>query len=211
MMIFEHLAVGMLQTNCYLIGDSQSRQAVVIDPGGDGDKIVRRLKALGMQLAAIVNTHAHFDHVMDAWRVKEELGGSIYLSKRDEPLLHDRMVGMGALGRSSPTPASTKVDHYLSEGDLLQFGAIQLEVLGTPGHTPGHMSFLFRDAGRIFVGDTLFAGSIGRTDFPGGSYEQLIRSVRDKIFTLPGDTLVLPGHGPQTTVDREKRSNPFFR
>ncbi len=209
-MIFEQFAVGMLQTNCYIIGDPKSQRAVVIDPGGDGDKIVRRIKALGLELSAILNTHAHFDHVMDAWRVKEELGGEIYLSKGDEVLLNDRMVGMGAMGKSS-TDNSNKIDRFLSEGETLQFGGIHLQVLSTPGHTPGHMSFYSSESGRIFVGDTLFAGSIGRTDFPGGSYNQLIQSVREKIFTLPGETRVLPGHGPHTTVNREKRSNPFFR
>lgn len=209
-MIFEQFAVGMLQTNCYIIGDPQSQKAVVIDPGGDGDRIVRRVKNLELELSAILNTHAHFDHVMDAWRVKEQLGGEVYLSKEDEALLSDRMVGMGAMGKSSSNN-SNKIDHFLSEGETLRFGNIEIQVLSTPGHTKGHMSFYFRERGRIFVGDTLFAGSIGRTDFPGGSYEHLIQSVREKIFTLPDQTIVLPGHGPHTTVDREKRSNPFFR
>jgi len=209
-MIFEQFAVGMLQTNCYIIGDPESQKAVVIDPGGDGDRIVRRVKALELELSAILNTHAHFDHVMDAWRVKDQLGGEIHLSREDEALLSDRMVGMGAMGKS-PSENSNKIDRFLSEGETLRFGNIELQVLSTPGHTKGHMSFYMREKGRIFVGDTLFAGSIGRTDFPGGSYEQLIQSVREKIFTLPEETLVLPGHGPHTTVDREKRSNPFFR
>ncbi len=210
-MIFEQFAVGMLQTNFYLIGDPASRKAVVIDPGGDGDRIVSRVENLGLELAAILCTHAHFDHVSDAWHVKERLGGAIYLSERDESLLYDRMVGMAAVGKLPPQKDALKIDHFLVEEDLLQFGAIELKVLSTPGHTPGHMSLYFDKGERIFVGDTLFAGSIGRTDFPGGSYEQLIGAVREKIFSLPGKTMVLPGHGPQTTVDREKRSNPFFR
>ncbi len=210
-MIFEQFAVGMLQTNCYLIGDPTSKKAVVIDPGGDGDRIAARIENLGLEPAAIVCTHAHFDHVSDAWHLKDLMGGSIYLSEKDESLLYDRMVGMGAMGKATPRKGELKIDHFLVEGDLLRFGAIELKVLATPGHTPGHMSLYFENEERIFVGDTLFAGSIGRTDFPGGSYEQLIGAVREKIFSLPGKTRVLPGHGPQTTVEREKRSNPFFR
>lgn len=210
-MIFESIPVGMLQTNCYIIGDQQSKQAVVIDPGGDGEHIVSRIRDLGLELQAILNTHAHYDHVMDAWLVKERLGGSIYLSKGDEPLLSNGMVGMAALRRAQFKASDIPIDCYLNEGDILHFGAIHLEVLATPGHSPGHMSFYFRDTNRIFVGDTLFAGSIGRTDFPGGSYEQLLRSVREKIFTLDDATLVLPGHGPLTTVAREKKTNPFFQ
>lgn len=212
-MIREHLVVGMLQTNCYILGDEASRQAVVIDPGGDMNRILQRLRQQELELVAILNTHGHFDHVMDAWPLQEQAGGKIYLPARDEHLLNDRMVGLAAvLGSSGTSGAKSNrvVDHSMQEGDVLTFGAIRLEVLDTPGHTPGHVSLYSPETQSVYVGDTLFAGSIGRTDFPGGNYEQLIRSVRQKIFTLPGSTRVFPGHGPATTVEREQQTNPFF-
>ena len=210
-MILEHFVVGMLQTNCYLLGDVETRSAVVIDPGGDARRLARRIGELGLDLAAILNTHAHFDHIMEAWSLRDLMGGDIYLNPKDEPLLYDPMVGLGAVLRSANPEPKVKIDRSLQEGDVLNFGALRFEVLETPGHTPGHVSFHLPEAGVIFVGDTLFAGSIGRTDFPGGSYEQLIRSVSDRIFPLDGKTIVYPGHGPETTVDQERRTNPFFR
>ena len=209
-MILERFVVGMMQTNCYLLGDPATRQAAVIDPGGDGHRIAGRLRELDLELAMILNTHAHFDHVLDAWLLKQELGGDVFLHADDQAILEDRMVGLVApLAATSKSPRGS-VDHWLREGDRLQIGSLQLEVLETPGHTPGHVSFYLAAANVIFVGDTLFAGSIGRTDFPGGSYEELIRSVKTKIFPLDEATVVLPGHGPETTVGEEKRSNPFF-
>ena len=209
-MILERFVVGMMQTNCYLLGDPATRQAAVIDPGGDGHQIAGRLRELDLELAMILNTHGHFDHVLDAWLLKQELGGDVFLHADDQAILEDRSVGLVApLAATSKSPRGS-VDHWLREGDRLQIGSLQLEVLETPGHTPGHVSFYLAAANVIFVGDTLFAGSIGRTDFPGGSYEELIRSVKTKIFPLDEATVVLPGHGPETTVGEEKRSNPFF-
>ena len=209
-MILERFVVGMMQTNCYLLGDPATRQAAVIDPGGDGHQIAGRLRELDLELAMILNTHAHFDHVLDAWLLKQELGGDVCLHADDQVILEDRSVGLVApLAATSKSPRGS-VDQWLREGDRLQIGSLQLEVLETPGHTPGHVSFYLAAANVIFVGDTLFAGSIGRTDFPGGSYEELIRSVKTKIFPLDEATVVLPGHGPETTVGEEKSSNPFF-
>lgn len=208
--ILERYYVGMLQTNCYLLGDSQASQAVVIDPGDNSDRIAGRITELKLKLVAILNTHAHFDHIMDAWSLKEAMGGKVYLHRKDESLLQDRTVGLGAVLDSVSGAARGTIDDWLQEGDHLVFGAIELDVLETPGHTPGHVSFYFPKRKMIFVGDTLFAGSIGRTDFPGGSHNQLIRSVQEKIFPLDGATVVYPGHGPETTVAQERRSNPFF-
>jgi hydroxyacylglutathione hydrolase len=210
-MILERFVVGMLQTNCYLLGDTETRSGVVIDPGSETNRIAGRIGELDLQLAAILCTHGHFDHVMAAWSLKDLLGGEIFLHPKDELLLKDRMVGLGAvIPEGSPT-FEARIDRPLQEGDSLTFGSIRLKVLETPGHSAGHVSFHFSEANAVFVGDTLFAGSIGRTDFPGGSYDQLIRSVREKIFPLDDGTMVYPGHGPETTVAQEKRTNPFFR
>jgi hydroxyacylglutathione hydrolase len=210
LMIFESFMVGMLQTNCYLVGDEETRRAVVIDPGGDSKRIAERLMSLNLELSGILNTHAHFDHVMEAWLLRKQAGGEIYMSATDEPLLTNRMVGMSAVLTDAGDVKTCTIDRYIKEGDEIHVGSLRFDVIETPGHTPGHVSFHLPAAKILFVGDTLFAGSIGRTDFPGGSYEQLIRSVREKIFPLPGDTMVYPGHGPETTVEREKRINPFF-
>jgi glyoxylase-like metal-dependent hydrolase (beta-lactamase superfamily II) len=209
-MILEKFEVGMLQTNCYLAGDEKAGRAFVIDPGGDEARIARRMKERGLEIAGILLTHAHFDHALGAWALKELVGGEIYMHPKDEPLLHDRMVGLGAVPGGASKTSGYRVDKLLKEGDRLEAGALRLEVLETPGHTPGHVSLYCRDERLVFVGDLLFAGSIGRTDFPGGSFEQLLRSVREKIFPLDGNTAVWPGHGPETTVEREKRHNPFF-
>lgn len=210
-MRIESFLVGMLETNCTLLVDEAGKQAVVIDPGGDGDRIAHRIEAMGAKLVAILNTHGHFDHVMDAWTLKEKLGGEIYMSAVDIPIVEQSMVTMGSFFGMKPLSSKIEIDHDLREGQILTFGAIVLEVLETPGHTPGHMSFSMPRGNRVFVGDTLFAGSIGRTDFPGGSYTRLIKSVNEKIFTLSESTQVYPGHGPLTTVGEEKRTNPFFR
>jgi hydroxyacylglutathione hydrolase len=207
--ILERFIVGMLQTNCYLLGDSQSGESVVIDPGGNSDRIAAKVAQLKLRLSAILNTHAHFDHIMEAWTLKKITGAEIYLHPRDRVLLQDRTVGLAAV-LGSQAAAEGSIDYWLKAGELLKFGSIKLEVIETPGHTPGHVSFYFPQGQMIFVGDTLFAGSIGRTDFPGGSYDQLIRSVRERIFPLPGETIVYSGHGPETTIERESRTNPFF-
>jgi glyoxylase-like metal-dependent hydrolase (beta-lactamase superfamily II) len=209
-MIFERFVVGMLQTNCYLLGDPATRNGVVIDPGGDGERILKRIHHHGLKVASILLTHGHFDHVLDAWLLKERLGARVFLHRSDEGILRDRPVGLvSLLTAASKSPKGT-VDQWLEEGDELDIGSIRLHVLETPGHTPGHVSFHWRERQVVFVGDTLFAGSIGRTDFPGGSYERLLLSVREKIFPLASETAVHPGHGPETTVGVERRTNPFF-
>lgn len=210
-MILERLVVGMLQTNCYLLADSGTRRAAVIDPGGDSARIVERIEHHQLNLVSIINTHGHFDHVLDAWAVKKQLGGEVFLHPDDKPMLQDRSLGLTALFSSLKHSPKGAVDRWLHEGETLEVGALRLEVLETPGHTPGHVSLYLRDQDMIFVGDTLFAGSIGRTDFPGGSFEQLLTSVRTKIFPLNDSTVVYPGHGPETTVGQEKRTNPFFK
>jgi hydroxyacylglutathione hydrolase len=205
-MILRILVVGPIQANCYILGCERTREAAVIDPGGDSDKILITLAKDKLRCVYIINTHGHFDHSAENRRLKEVTGSQLLIHHADAPMI----LHQGASGRSwgmnvdnSPPP-----DRYLEEGDIITFGDISLKVLHTPGHSPGGIS-LFSDK-MVFVGDTLFAGSIGRTDFPGGDYEGLIRNVREKIFPLGDDVVVYPGHGPKTTVKRERRTNPFF-
>lgn len=210
-MILESYVVGMLQTNCYLLGDEGTGEAVVIDPGGEAGMIAGRIQALGLQLVAILNTHGHFDHVMDAWVLKEKQGGEIYMHLLDLPIVEQSMRTMGAFFGLKQLSHPIIIDHDIRHGSLLEFGPMAFSVLETPGHTPGHVCFVLNEGRHVFVGDTLFAGSIGRTDLPGGSYDQLIRSVREQLFALDEQAIVYPGHGPRTTVGRERRTNPFFR
>ena len=205
-MILKTLIVGPIQSNCYIIGCDRTREAAVIDPGGDADRILITLAKDRLCCVYIINTHGHFDHSADNKRLKEVTGAQLLIHHADAPMiLHQSMNGgmWGIHVDNSPPP-----DRYLGEGDIITFGDISLKVLNTPGHSPGSISLVTDKI--VFVGDTLFAGSIGRTDFPGGDYEGLLRNVRKKIFTLSDDVVVYPGHGPKTTVGRERKTNPFF-
>ncbi|GAB4270769.1 MAG: MBL fold metallo-hydrolase [Deferrisomatales bacterium] len=206
-MILETIPVGMIQANCYILGDERTGEAVVIDPGGDPPLILKVLAARKLTARAILATHGHFDHVEALADLKEATGAPVCLHRGDLPLvqgLAEQGMLFGVRVRSAPPP-----DRFLEEGERIAFGRLALEVLHTPGHSPGSVSFLIDKS--VFVGDLLFAGSIGRTDLQGGDYGTLLRSVREKIFTLPGDTVVYPGHGPATTVATEQRTNPFFQ
>ena len=206
-MIIKALAVGPLMSNCFTLGCEQTREAVVIDPGDDADRILLSLADSRLRVKYIVNTHGHFDHVGGNGRMKDATGADILIHSEDAPMLAMTATSGSSLGmRIDESPPA---DRTLADGDQVVFGEIVLEVLHTPGHTPGGIS-LHTD-GAVFVGDTLFAGSIGRTDFPGGDHDLLISKVRDKLFTLGDDTRVLAGHGPETTIGRERRFNPFFR
>jgi hydroxyacylglutathione hydrolase len=200
------LVVGPIQSNCYIVGCEKTREAAVIDPGGDADKILITLAKDKLRCLYIINTHGHFDHSADNKRLKEVTGAQLLIHPADAPMILNQSMGGGMWGLhvdNSPPP-----DRYLGEGDIITFGDISLKVLHTPGHSPGGISLVTDKM--VFVGDTLFAGSIGRTDFPGGDYEGLLRQVRNKIFTLGDDVVVYPGHGPKTTVGRERKTNPFF-
>ena len=193
-MILKTLIVGPIQSNCYIIGCERTREAAVIDPGGDADRILITLAKDKLRCAYVINTHGHFDHSAENKRLKEVTGAQLLIHHADAPMI---------LHQSAPPP-----DRYLNEGDIITLGDISLKVLHTPGHSPGGISLVTDKV--VFVGDTLFAGSIGRTDFPGGDHEGLLRNVRKKIFTLGDDVVVYPGHGPKTTVGRERKTNPFF-
>jgi glyoxylase-like metal-dependent hydrolase (beta-lactamase superfamily II) len=193
--------------NCYIIGCESTKSAAVIDPGDEADRILKELAKDGLTLKYIINTHGHFDHVGGNYDLKKASGADIVIHPADEPMLADLVRTAAAFGLSaqnSPAP-----DRTVQEGDTISFGDITLRVLDTPGHSPGGIS-LHTD-NMVFVGDTLFAGSIGRTDLPGGDFQTLISSIKTKLFPLGDDTKVYTGHGPATSIGQEKRANPFLR
>lgn len=204
--IFEHRAVGPLACNCYIVGDPATKEAIVIDPGGDADDLAGVIQSKGLTVRAIVATHAHFDHLLAAERLRALSGAPFFLHDDDKPLLEwMQESGFLFLGMDVGTPP--EVDTSAREGDRLKAGSAELQVVHTPGHSPGSISLVGQ--GALFSGDTLFAGSVGRVDLPGGDGNALVNAVRSKLFDLPEDTPVYPGHGPLTTIGEEKGSNPF--
>ena len=200
------MEVGPLAVNAFIVEDPAARKAVVVDPGGDGESLLREIGNLGLAVEKILLTHGHFDHVGAVGLLREKTGAPVYVHPYDlERMLGARRQGM-LFGLSVQNPP--KPDYEVADGDTVPFGGLAFRVAHTPGHTPGCVCYIA--GGMAFVGDLIFAGSIGRTDLPGGSYETLIDSVRTKIFTLSDDTVLFPGHGPATTVGEEKRTNPFF-
>lgn len=194
-----------MMSNCFILGCDQTREAVIIDPGDDTDRILLSLAESKLKVEYIINTHGHFDHVGGNKRMKDATGADILIHSRDAPMLD--MTASSAASMGMHTAESPPADRMIEDGDLISFGDITLRVLETPGHSPGGISL--HTPGVVFVGDTLFAGSIGRTDFPGGDYDLLVSSIRNKLFVLERDTRVFTGHGPETTIGREKRFNPF--
>lgn len=206
-MIHKGLVVGLLQVNCYILGDEETMEAVVIDPGGDEDEILDALLSQSLKLKYIINTHGHFDHVDANQPLKEATGAKIVIHELDAPMLNRANEALFFTGKPM---RPSKADILIKEGDIITFGKYRLRTLHTPGHTPGGVSFVLEDNPLVYVGDTLFAGSIGRTDFPGGDFDALIRGVREKLFTLGDHYVVYPGHGPVTTIGQERKFNPFF-
>jgi glyoxylase-like metal-dependent hydrolase (beta-lactamase superfamily II) len=204
--IFDHSIVGPLACNCYIVGDPETRAAIVIDPGGDPDVLQTAITSKDLNVTAIVATHAHFDHIIAAEVLRSFTGAPFYLHARDVPLL-DWYSESGLMFLGIELPPPPEIDTSVSEGDELHAGSVTLSVLHTPGHSPGSISLINEAA--IFSGDTLFAGSIGRSDLPGGDSRALIEAIRGKLFPLGDDLPVYPGHGPATTIERERATNPF--
>lgn len=205
--IIEKLAVGPIMANCFIVGCDDTRECAVIDPGAEAERILARVARAGLTVTRIINTHGHFDHVGGNRELKAATGAELLIHALDAPMLDHLAQMAGSFGlraENSPPP-----DRTIDEGDCIAVGQIELSVRHTPGHTPGGIS-LYND-GHVFVGDTLFQGSIGRTDFPGGDFETLITSIRAKLFALDDRVKVYTGHGPETTIGAEKRYNPFAR
>ncbi|RJP93963.1 MAG: MBL fold metallo-hydrolase [Desulfobacteraceae bacterium] len=206
-MIIKTLALGPIMANCFIVGCENTKSAVVIDPGDEVNKILLSLAESKLTVKYIINTHGHFDHVGANKRLKAATGAPILIHKADAEMLAQVSLSAMAFGMSGED--SPPADQTISEGDKITFGDITLTVLHTPGHSLGGVSLHFD--GVVFVGDSLFAGSIGRTDFPGGDYDTLIRSIKTKLFPLGDDVVVYSGHGPASTIGREKRFNPFLQ
>lgn len=206
MHLFHQQAVGPLQCNCYIVGDPLTKQAIVIDPGGDADELLAILGQQDLTVVAIVATHAHFDHIVAAEQLRQTTGAPFYMHEADKPVL-DWFGASGQMFLGIDLGAPPEVDRDAPEGQLLVAGETKLEVLHTPGHSPGSISLV--GEGVVFAGDTLFAGSIGRTDLPGGDTKALLDAVQQKLFPLGDDVIVYPGHGPKTTLGVERVSNPF--
>jgi glyoxylase-like metal-dependent hydrolase (beta-lactamase superfamily II) len=207
--IHEILPVGPLQCNCSVIGDEVSREAMVIDPGDDIEDILAIIQKHNLAVKQIVITHAHIDHVGGATKLRAATGAPILLNQNDYALL--KMLDEQAEWIGMASPGKVDIDQSVADADTVKAGSLSADVLHTPGHTEGSICLYFPAQQKLIAGDTLFAGSIGRTDLPGGSFPKIIRSIHEKVLVLPDDTIVVPGHGPLTTIREERESNPFLK
>lgn len=199
-MLIKKMVLGSYQENAYIIINEETREAIIIDPGDDGKSLVSYLKGLNVKLQYILLTHGHLDHVGAVDDLREEFNIPAYISEADMKYIERRKVAFGQMKRA---------DFFLKEGDALSFGNMPVKIFETPGHSKGSLSFLIDNV--LYVGDVLFQGSIGRTDLPGGEFNELISSIKDKLMKLPGNTRVMPGHGPETTLSQEKSFNIYLR
>jgi hydroxyacylglutathione hydrolase len=207
-MIHEILPVGPLQCNCSIVGDEITREAMVIDPGDDIADVLALVKKHNLTVKQIVVTHAHIDHVGGAMKLRAVTGAPILLNQSDYALL--KMLDEQAAWIGVEDPGKVEIDRSIGQGDTVGAGSLAANVIHTPGHTEGSVCLYFPAEKKLIAGDTLFAGSIGRTDLPGGSTQKIIDSLQEKVLALPDETLVVPGHGPLTTIGKERESNPFL-
>lgn len=207
-MIFDTVVVGPLGVNCSILGCETTRQGVVVDPGDDAERILAQLQQRNLTIVAIINTHGHFDHVGANRQLTQATGAPLYIHQADAPML-ERVAKTAAMyglpGENSPQP-----DRLLEDGMLIEFGTHRLQVIHTPGHTQGGCCLYLEAENKLIAGDTLFADGVGRTDLPGGSHQQLVASIKTRLFSLPDQVQVYPGHGPTTTIGHEKRHNPYL-
>ncbi|MDD5288507.1 MAG: MBL fold metallo-hydrolase [Dehalococcoidales bacterium] len=204
-MILRKLELGSFGSNCYIIGDEATKEGIIIDPGAEGDFILKQVKALGLKIKLIVLTHSHMDHIGALSEVKQATGADIAIHEAEAPFLQNQPFRLMFSPSSHATPAAERL---LKEGDTISIGKIKLKVLHTPGHTTGGISLV--GDGIVFTGDTLFNFGVGRADFPGSSFEQEIDSIRNKLMALPDNYIVCPGHGPDSKIGIERAGNPFL-
>jgi glyoxylase-like metal-dependent hydrolase (beta-lactamase superfamily II) len=207
-MLFDTIVVGPLGVNCSILGCEETGQGVVVDPGDEAERILAQVQQRGLAITAIINTHGHFDHVGANRQLTQATGAPLYIHQADAPML-ERVAKTAAMyglpGENSPQP-----DCLLEDGMLIEFGTHRLQVIHTPGHTQGGCCLYLEAESTLIAGDTLFADGVGRTDLPGGSHQQLVESIKNRLFTLPDQVQVYPGHGPTTTIGHEKRHNPYL-
>lgn len=206
-MLITMLSVGPLGTNCYVVGCTETLEGMIVDPGGHPERILAAVKEKGLTIKYVVNTHAHFDHALANRAVVEATGATLVTHPDEAPALK---AGGGAQWFGFPADPGLEPGLLIRQGDTLLVGQLTFQVMHTPGHSPGHIVLYEADKGVLFDGDVLFQQGIGRSDLPGGSHATLMRSIREKILTLPDETIVYPGHGPATTVEEEKRFNPWL-
>ncbi len=203
------LTVGELAVNCYFLVNQETGEALIFDPGDEVEKLQDFARKNGWSIKAILLTHGHSDHMGGVNELREQTGAKVYAMEEEKPLLSNAMKNLSIFIQKKPI--MVEADEYLRDGQELELCGIGLKVLLTPGHTPGGCCYYCREAGAVFSGDTLFCGSVGRSDFPGGSMSELVRSVKEKLFLLPEDTKVYPGHGEETTIEYEKKYNSFVQ
>lgn len=207
-MIFDLVVVGPLGVNCIILGCEETRQGIVVDPGDEVERVLAQVDKHALSLVAIINTHGHFDHVGGNQLLIKARKAPLYIHQADAPML-GRVAQVAAMyglpGENSPEP-----DRSLEDGMIIEFGTYRLQVIHTPGHTPGGCCLYLESENKLIAGDTLFADGVGRTDLPGGSHEQLVQSIKSRLFTLPDSVQVYPGHGPATSIGHEKRHNPYL-
>lgn len=208
-MILQMLTVGPFQENCYIVGDEETGSGALIDPGDEAARITLSVEQTELEIEKILITHAHIDHVGAVAALADEYACPVLMHAEAEPMLKALPTQAMMMGlRFGKVPS---VDGYIEDEEVLEVGGLRLRSLYTPGHAPGHLAFYAESEGLVFAGDALFAGSVGRVDLPGGSMEVLLRSIEERLLTLPDETVVYPGHGPETTIEEERAGNPFLR